>query len=130
MPRNNPCFSLLTRFRTKMSPLHFSVRRNAASECSSWLMQDQPKQGYFAIQFLANERIPVRINAQYAILHHKFAVFDERDVWTGSENFTSSAKKRNAGNALLLRNQPQLAKQYGLEWRRLWYEGSDVTPKY
>lgn len=88
------------------------------------------KQGYSAIQFLANESIPVRINERYAILHHKFAGFDERDVWTGSENFTSSAKKRNAGNALLLRNQPQLAKQYGLEWRRLWYEGSDVTPKY
>ena len=88
------------------------------------------KQGYSAIQFLANESIPVRINERYAILHHKFAVFDERDVWTGSENFTSSAEKRNAENALLLRNQPQLAKQYGLEWRRLWYEGSDVTPKY
>lgn len=114
------------------NPQKLMIWRDRKSTADAFVVADagSAKQGYSAIQFLANERIPVRINERYAILHHKFAVFDERDVWTGSENFASSAEKRNAGNALLLRNQPQLAKQYGLEWRRLWDEGSDVTPKY
>ncbi len=86
--------------------------------------------GYSAVRFLANERVPVRINARYAIQHNKFMVIDGDTVQTGSFNYTASAAARNAENVLVLRNAPAIAAQYDAEWRRLWNEGVDVAPSY
>src|SRR5258708_6066587 len=42
--------------------------------------------GYSAARFLANQGVPVRTNARYAIHHHKFLVVDQATVQTGSFN--------------------------------------------
>lgn len=86
--------------------------------------------GYSAVRFLANERVPVRINGQYAIQHNKFMVIDGATVQTGSFNYTSSAAQRNAENVLVVRNAPAIAAQYDAEWRRLWHEGTELDPSY
>lgn len=85
---------------------------------------------YSAARFLANERVPVRANARYALQHNKFIVVDGTAVQTGSFNYTSSAAERNAENVLVVRNAPVLAAQYGAEWRRLWDEGAELPPAY
>lgn len=85
---------------------------------------------YTAVTFLANQGVPVRTNANYAILHHKFIVFDGRHVETGSFNFSAAASTKNAENVLLLSNVPDLAAQYEEEWQRLWDEGTAVKPRY
>ena len=51
-----------------------------------------------------------------AIMHHKFALFDESGsgepvVWTGSFNFTRAASRHNEENALILRGG-NLAQQF------------------
>ena len=83
---------------------------------------------YTAVNFLANHKVPVRLNGRYAILHHKFMVIDGTAVQLGSFNYTAAAANRNAENVLLLMDAPSIAAQYATEWKRLWEEGVDVKP--
>ncbi|MGR4871132.1 phospholipase D-like domain-containing protein [Variovorax sp. LARHSF232] len=85
---------------------------------------------YSAARFLANERVPVRVNARYALQHNKFIVVDGAVVQTGSFNYTASAAGHNAENVLVVGNAPDLAARYGREWRRLWDEGTELPPGY
>jgi len=85
---------------------------------------------YTAVTFLANHGVPVRVNDRYAIFHHKFMIFDERHVQTGSFNYSAAAVDRNTENVLLLRNVPELAALYVREWQRLWNESIGVRPNY
>jgi phosphatidylserine/phosphatidylglycerophosphate/cardiolipin synthase-like enzyme len=86
--------------------------------------------GYSATRYLANQGIPVRINARHAIQHNKFIVIDDATVQTGSLNYTAAAAERNAENVLVIRGVPQLARAYSDEWRRLWDGGTDLAPAY
>lgn len=85
---------------------------------------------YTAVTYLANQGIPVRLNGHYAIMHNKFMVIDGKTVETGSFNYTASADKRNAENALVLWNAPALANQYGREFARLWDEATPLPAAY
>jgi phosphatidylserine/phosphatidylglycerophosphate/cardiolipin synthase-like enzyme len=85
---------------------------------------------YSGLTFLANARVPVRVNSRYAIHHHKFMVVDGRAVETGSFNFTSSAAIRNAENVLILRDAPHVAAIYAAEWHRLWAESAPFAGDY
>lgn len=85
---------------------------------------------YTAATFLANQGVPVRFDGHYAIMHNKFMVVDGRSVETGSFNYTEAAARKNAENALLLRNVPALAATYEREWQRLWAESEAVAPRY
>jgi phosphatidylserine/phosphatidylglycerophosphate/cardiolipin synthase-like enzyme len=51
--------------------------------------------------------------------HHKFAVFDEHTVITGSYNWTWTGESKNYENMLVI-NDRHIAKQYGDEFERLW----------
>lgn len=85
---------------------------------------------YGAVQFLANQGVPVRLNGNYAIHHNKFMVVDGVTVETGSFNYTAAAAGKNAENVLVVRNNPALAEQYTKEWERLWREAGDVKAAY
>lgn len=85
---------------------------------------------YTAVTFLANNKIAVRLNDKYAIMHHKFMIIDGRHVQTGSFNYSQSAHKRNAENVLVLRDLPDLAEQFSQEWVKLWNEAKDLPPNY
>ena len=85
---------------------------------------------YTAVTFLANQGVPVRVNGRYAIFHHKFMVFDNRHVQTGSFNYSAAAVNRNTENVLLLLNVPEIADMYAREWERLWNESQEVRPSY
>ena len=87
---------------------------------------------YTAVNFLANQGVPVRIDSQYAdgYMHNKFMVVDGETVQTGSFNYTYSAAKRNAENALLVKGSPGLADAYQREFNRLWNESTPVQKRY
>lgn len=85
---------------------------------------------YTAVTFLANQGVPVRLNDRYAIMHNKFMVIDGVNVETGSFNYTASAASRNAENALLIENAPQLADAYRREFDRLWREATPLKARY
>ena len=85
---------------------------------------------YTAVNFLANQGLPVRLNGNYAIMHHKFMVIDGRHVQLGSFNYSAAAVDRNAENVLFLMDVPGIAGEYLREWRKLWEEGKDVPARY
>jgi phosphatidylserine/phosphatidylglycerophosphate/cardiolipin synthase-like enzyme len=85
---------------------------------------------YSAINFLANQGVPVRVNGNYAIFHHKFMILDGRHVQTGSFNYSAAAARRNAENVLLLLDVPQMAEQYDREWQRQWAVSTEVKARY
>ena len=85
---------------------------------------------YTAVNFLANHNVPVRLNDNYAIMHHKFMIMDGMSVQLGSFNYSSAAVDKNAENVLLLKNVPDIARRYTEEWNKLWNEGLDVKPNY
>lgn len=74
------------------------------------------------VDWLAEQGVPVWIDADHAAAHNKVMVIDNgtADVAliTGSFNFTHAAQHRNAENLLLLRGHATLAEAYAANWRR------------
>ena len=85
---------------------------------------------YSAVQFLANHGVPVRLNGNYAIFHHKFMVIDKAHLQVGSFNYSAAANNKNAENVLLLMNFKPIAYRYLQEWEKLWVESSKVEKSY
>ena len=85
---------------------------------------------YSAVTFLANQGVPVRLNGNYQIFHHKFMVFDGRHVETGSFNYSAAAANKNAENVLMILNNKSVADMYTQQWKCLWNESSDVKQNY
>lgn len=74
------------------------------------------------VVWLAEQGVPVWIDAEHTAAHNKVMVLDngtpDAVVITGSFNFTHAAQHRNAENLLLLRGNPTLAEAYAANWRR------------
>ncbi|MDI3360330.1 phospholipase D family protein [Lelliottia sp. V89_10] len=85
---------------------------------------------YSAVTWLVNNGVNVRLNGQYAIMHNKVIIADNKHIETGSFNFTSSAIKRNAENNLVIYNCPDVAIVYSKEFNRLWNESAEQSPNY
>ena len=66
-------------------------------------------------ELLAEDDIPVRIDAAHAIAHNKVMIIDGETVITGSFNFTESAEERNAENLLVIHDST-LAQRYSANW--------------
>ena len=67
---------------------------------------------YSAVTFLANQGVPVRLNGNYNIFHHKFMVFDGLHVETGSFNYSASAVNKNAENVFMIFDNKSIADIY------------------
>jgi len=81
------------------------------------LDKSQRTEKYTGATFLANEGVPVFIDAGHKIAHNKVMVIDGQTVITGSFNFTKAAESGNAENVLLILHAPELAKKYGDNWK-------------
>jgi phosphatidylserine/phosphatidylglycerophosphate/cardiolipin synthase-like enzyme len=66
--------------------------------------------------------VAVLTDAHYPIMHDKFIVVDGKHVETGSFNYTFAAAERNAENAMVIWNNPQLAAKFIGEFERLFAE--------
>ncbi len=76
------------------------------------------------IQGLLDQNIPVKLNSEFRIMHNKYIVIDGSSVQTGSFNYSSSADKKNAENAIFLSQQPSIAKLYSDNFERLFAESN------
>ena len=65
---------------------------------------------------LTNLGIPVKRDAQYAIVHSKIVILDGETVITGSFNFTKRAEENNAENLLVIHDR-KLAERYTKNWQ-------------
>jgi phosphatidylserine/phosphatidylglycerophosphate/cardiolipin synthase-like enzyme len=79
------------------------------------LDNSQRAEKYSSADFLANQGVSTRINANHAITHHQVIVIDGEVVLTGRFNFTKAAQEKNAENLLIIRD-PALAAQYTQNW--------------
>jgi hypothetical protein len=58
--------------------------------------------GAAAMNLLVNAGIPVRTVSKFRIMHDKVIITDERNVETGSFNYTRAAARSNSENALVI----------------------------
>lgn len=74
------------------------------------------------VGWLAEQGVPVWIDADHAAAHNKVMVLDvgtpQATLITGSFNFTHAAQHRNAENLMVLRGNPPLVEAYAANWRR------------
>jgi len=74
-----------------------------------------------AVQRLRAANIPLVGDDRPAIMHHKFAVRDSEEVWTGSWNLTERDGQRYNNNAARMR-APALAARYSEEFELMFTE--------
>jgi phosphatidylserine/phosphatidylglycerophosphate/cardiolipin synthase-like enzyme len=68
--------------------------------------------------------VPTRpVSDEGSLLHHKYAVRDGRDVWTGSTNWTPDALTREENVIVELTDVPELATAYRSNFERIWRHG-------
>lgn len=68
---------------------------------------------------LRRKGIDVRMDSTPDHMHHKFAVFDNKRVLTGSYNWTRSAADRNHEN-IVISDDDELVLAFGKTFERLW----------
>ena len=83
-----------------------------------------------AMNTLVNAGIPVRTVSQFKIMHDKVIVVDGQTVETGSFNYTRAAARSNSENAIVLREVPEVARQYLAHWQSRWDMGQDWRSSY
>ena len=79
------------------------------------LDKSQRSQKYSLLHYIVDAGIPVWIDMKPAIAHNKVMIIDEKEVVTGSFNFTDAAQKRNAENVVFI-SDSKLAKEYTQNW--------------
>ncbi len=62
-------------------------------------------------EWLVSAGLPMCLDGEYGLMHHKVIVVDSQTVITGSYNFTASAEKYNDENLVIIRD-PSLANLY------------------
>lgn len=92
--------------------------------------KSQLSERYTSATFLANERIPVRVDSMHAIQHNKVLIVDGETVETGSFNFTAAAASRNAENAVVVWKTPKLAAAYQKDWETHWAHSEPYAARY
>lgn len=92
--------------------------------------QKENSKQYTAVTYLANNGVPVRLDGNYPIFHHKFMVIDGVSLETGSFNYSAAAASKNAENVLIIWNAPSLAAKYDSEWLKLWSEASALQSSF
>lgn len=58
-------------------------------------------------------------HSEQSLMHHKFAIFDDRLVATGSYNWTQTAERANFENVVFL-GDPKVVARFADEFQRLW----------
>ncbi|MCD4671567.1 MAG: hypothetical protein K8R77_02785 [Anaerolineaceae bacterium] len=70
-------------------------------------------------QGLAAAGISIQGDNRGALMHHKFLVIDDQDVWSGSANFTNSGLTSDNNNLVHIRSS-RLAENYTTEFEEMW----------
>jgi len=79
----------------------------------------QPKARGGEYRRLTQAGIPVLVEEEPGLMHHKFMVIDGETVVTGSYNWSAAADDRNFENAIVVRD-PEVARAFTEEFERLW----------
>lgn len=88
--------------------------------------QEKAAAGGPAMRILREKGVEVRSLgvSEQSLMHHKFAVFDNRVVATGSYNWTNTAERANYENLVLFDDRDVVAR-FTREFQRLWQNAKD-----
>ena len=84
-----------------------------------YLDKDQVDYQYSQSRFLVQKGIKTRISSNNYIMHHKFAIIDNRILLTGSYNWTFSANHRNDENLMVI-DDPEIIEIFQNQFVNLW----------
>jgi len=84
-----------------------------------YLDQDQVDYQYSQSRFLVQRGIKTRISSNNYIMHHKFAIIDNRILLTGSYNWNFSANNRNDENLMVI-DDPEIIAIFQNQFVNLW----------
>jgi phosphatidylserine/phosphatidylglycerophosphate/cardiolipin synthase-like enzyme len=81
----------------------------------------QAKGSHSVVQVLIDEGFNIKIahGKGRGIMHNKFAIFDNRLLFTGSYNWTTNAEYSNYENAIFI-SEPETINQYQKEFDKIW----------
>ena len=74
------------------------------------------------LRSLKSSGIPVVSDGRESLMHNKFMVIDNRQVWTGSLNLTDNGVTEDRNNLVRL-DSPSIAKYYTQEFEEMYTEG-------
>ena len=83
----------------------------------------QAKMKSSRITTLIQQGIPVKVlrGRDYGVMNHRFAIFDDKKVVTGSFDWSEASEKWNYENIVIIRDSEGVA-SYRREFDRLWRE--------
>jgi phosphatidylserine/phosphatidylglycerophosphate/cardiolipin synthase-like enzyme len=84
-----------------------------------YLDKEQIDYQYSQSRFLVQKGIKIRISSNNYIMHHKFAIIDNRILLTGSYNWTFSANHRNDENLMVI-DDPEIIEIFQNQFINLW----------
>ena len=91
------------------------------------IITDDEKADDFGSDALALSRagVPVKVDQSEHHMHHKFIIFDDEVLGTGSYNFTRSTARHNQEN-LIISNNGRLLSAFHRTFERLWQESTKL----
>lgn len=78
-----------------------------------------------AMDLVVRHGVALRTNDRFHIHHDKSLIVDGHTVQTGSFNYAPSAETANSENVVVLREMPEVARQYQVHWQSRWDGGVD-----
>lgn len=82
--------------------------------------RNQNKTSKAAMDFVTANGIELRTNDHFHLHHDKTIIVDGSTVETGSFNFAKSAESANSENVVVIRDMPDVARQYLAHWQSRW----------
>jgi phosphatidylserine/phosphatidylglycerophosphate/cardiolipin synthase-like enzyme len=84
-----------------------------------YLDRSQIESTYSVSRLLVQKGIKVRISSNNYIMHHKFAIIDNRLLFTGSYNWTFAANNKNEENLMII-DDPEIIEIFQHQFVNLW----------
>ena len=76
-----------------------------------------------AMDFVSRNGVELRTSDHFHLQHDKTIIVDGSTIETGSFNYAASAETANSENVVVIRNRPELARQYLEHWQSRWELG-------
>ena len=108
-------------FTDREIALPLAKARERGVKVRLYLDKDQVDYQYSQSRFLVQKGIKTRISSNKYIMHHKFAIIDNRLLLTGSYNWTFSANHRNDENLMVI-DDPEIIARYQNQFEKLWFD--------
>lgn len=91
--------------------------------------RNQGKTSRAAMDFVTRNGVELRTNSHFHIHHDKTIIVDGNTVETGSFNFAPSAETANSENVVVIRDMPEVSRQYLAHWQSRWDLGEPYTAR-